>query len=276
MYTAFKKDGADVSKIYVQVKITVPKRPAEIDELAPKISRFANSQNKVNAADFSTNHVFHRQLQERSRTIWAPATDGSQQETRWFYERARGQYLDEKSRAGTPAKQKVFEAQHPTHQKFTKTDLAKFENSWFQLSHLVSRGAEKNFVEFMARMGDGPAVNVDAAYFQQIIAKAILFRESEKIVHAQQYGGYRADIVTYLIAWLSRHTAQRLDHGDFRCPAPGVPTTGRSAWSDHSRIGKSVAWWRLGREQGTRSSWRSRRHHCAFRTFDSGSTPRRE
>ena len=211
LYTAFKKDKADVSKIYVQVKITVPKRPADIDELSPKISQFANSQNKVNAADFSANHVFHRQLQERSRTIWAPAADGSQQETRWFYERARGQYLDEKSRAGTPSKQKVFEAQHPTRQKFTKTDLAKFENSWSQLPHLASRGAEKNFVEFMARMGDGPAVNVDEAYFQRIIAKAILFRESEKIVHAQQYGGYRANIVTYLIAWLSHHTAQRLD-----------------------------------------------------------------
>ena len=44
-----------------------------------------------------------------------------------------------------------------------------------------------------------------------MIAKAILFKNTEKLVSKQQYGGYRANIVTYTIAFLSFKTAQRID-----------------------------------------------------------------
>jgi hypothetical protein len=101
--------------------------------------------------------------------------------------------------------------QNPAAQKFAKTDLAKFEHSWDQLPYLVSRGAEKNFVEFMARLPERFPNKPDDSYFRKLIAKAILFRLSEKIVQAQDYGGYRANIVTYSIAWLSHNTSQRVD-----------------------------------------------------------------
>jgi AIPR protein len=97
---------------------------------------------------------------------------------------------------------------HPPTQKFTKTDLAKFENTWQQLPHLVSMGAEKNFREFTLRRPDG---NPDQGYFQQLVAKAILFRRAEKIISARRFGGYRANIVTYTLAYLCHHTAARLD-----------------------------------------------------------------
>lgn len=38
-----------------------------------------------------------------------------------------------------------------------------------------------------------------------------MFRGAEKLVQAQNYGGYRANIVTYSLAWLSHHTAQKID-----------------------------------------------------------------
>ena len=38
-------------------------------------------------------------------TYFAPASEGAQYETKWFYERARGQYLQEQMRL-TPAKKK--------------------------------------------------------------------------------------------------------------------------------------------------------------------------
>lgn len=213
LYSAVKRDKADLSGVFVQVKLTVPNDPAAIDELAPKISLYANSQNKVNTADFSANHPFHLKIEELSRTIWAPAASGSQLETKWYYERARGSYLDELGRAGTPAERRKWKIQNPTCQKFTKTDLAKFELSWEQLPHIVSRGAEKNFVEFMARLAEQPAFIPDEIYFRRLVAKAILFRQTEKLVQAQNYGGYRANIVTYSIARLSHHTGQRLDLG---------------------------------------------------------------
>ena len=146
LYTTAKKDKADVSGISVQVKVTVPKDAAAIDQLAPKISLYANSQNKVNTADFSANHPFHLRIEELSRTIWAPAPAGTQIETRWYYERARGSYSDAMARTGTFAERKRWKIQHPLSQKFSKTDLAKFEHTWDQRPHIVSRGAEKNLV----------------------------------------------------------------------------------------------------------------------------------
>jgi len=72
IYHAFKKNNADLSKLAIQVKLTVLNDPKKIDVFVPLISRYANSQNKVNAADFSANHPYHVTLEELSRTIWAP------------------------------------------------------------------------------------------------------------------------------------------------------------------------------------------------------------
>jgi AIPR protein len=62
----------------------------------------------------------------------------------------------------------------------------------------------------MIRLGD-KAPAVDSAYCRRLIAKAILFRAIEKIVSAREFGGYRANIVTYTIARLAHETGQRLD-----------------------------------------------------------------
>jgi hypothetical protein len=210
IYQAVKKDKADVSNIYVQVKLSVVS-PDKVNEIVPLISRYANNQNKVNEADFSANDPFHIKIQELSRTIWTPAVDGMQRPTRWFYERARGQYLDAKGLEGTAAKQKAFLAMYPISQKFTKTDVAKFENTWNQLPHLVSLGAEKNFREFTIKLAKESKFEPDENYFKQLIAKAILFLETEKIVQEQKFGGYRANIVTYTIAYLSYKTEKRID-----------------------------------------------------------------
>jgi len=197
IYHAYKKDKADVSNIFVQVKLTVLKDAGKIDSFVPKISLYANSQNKVNVADFSANKPFHIKLEELSRTIWAPAPLGMQLQTRWYYERARGQYLDEKGREGTFSRKKAFEAINPIRQKFTKTDLAKFENTWNQLPHKVSRGAEKNFNEFMVLLQERGEFQPDRTYYEHLIAKAILFRLAEKLIQKQQYGGYRANIGSF-------------------------------------------------------------------------------
>ena len=47
-------------------------------------------------------------------------------------------------------------------------------------------------------------------YFERLVAKAILFRQTERLVSAQHYGGYRANIVAYTVAYLSQR----------RSPAP--------------------------------------------------------
>lgn len=210
LYHTTKKDKASLKGIYVQAKLSVIP-PEQIDGIVPLISRYANSQNKVSDADFYANDPFHIRIEELSRTVWAPAADGTNKQTKWFYERARGQYLDAKGRENTPARKRQFEIMSPNAQKFTKTDLAKYENTWMQLPYLVSLGAQKNFNHFSIRLKERGRIEVDNEYFEHLIAKAILFKRAEKIIGDLNYGGYRANIVTYTLAWLSHHTSQRID-----------------------------------------------------------------
>ena len=202
-----KKINSDLSKVFVQMKISVMTSSDDMDEIVPRISAFANTQNKVQIADFSANDPYHRRVEELSRTIWSPAKGGLLPQN-WFYERARGQYADMLSRESTTLKRKKFKESHPV---FTKTDLAKFENTWDQLPFYVSEGAQKNFRRFTVRLSQRKGKLPDEKYYQNLIAKTILFKRTEKLVSKQQYGGYRANIVTYTIAFLSFKTAQRID-----------------------------------------------------------------
>ena len=202
-----RKINADLSKVFVQMKLSVITSPEDMDEIVPRISAFANTQNKVQVADFSANDPYHRRVEELSRTIWAPA-QGGMKPVNWFYERARGQYADMLSRETTTLRRKQFKETHPV---FTKTDLAKYENTWDQLPFQVSEGAQKNFRRFTLRLDERKAALPDGKYFQNLVAKAILFRRTEKLVQQQQYGGYRANIVTYTLALLSFKTAQRIN-----------------------------------------------------------------
>lgn len=205
LHAARKTFPEQLAQIHVQMKLTiVPKEQSEA--VVPKISEFANSQNKVNAADFFANHPFHIRVEELSRRILAPASSDGYRETKWFYERARGQFADERGRR-TPAERKKFDADYPRTQFLTKTDLAKYENTWSGIPHVVSLGAQKNFSEFAKGMEkrwgkDGSAFN--DVWYKRMIAKAIIFKRTEKLVSDADWyeGGYRANIVTYAIAKL--------------------------------------------------------------------------
>jgi hypothetical protein len=211
LHAAKRKDGAELGNISVQMKLSVVKaRDSEmLDTMIQKIARFSNSQNKVNDADFFSNHPFHRAVERRSRTIKAPATEGAQFNTFWFYERTRGQYINAQAKM-TLAQKKSFQREFPRSQLVTKTDLAKFENSWRKLPHIVSRHAQKNFLVFAELIGKEygeEGIKFDnEAYFKEAIARAILFKFVEQLVSKAKntwYGGdYRAQIVTYTIAKL--------------------------------------------------------------------------
>ena len=211
IYHALKKQKLPISQVFVQVKLTVLSDPTKVADIVPLISRFANSQNKVNTADFSANGLFHRTLEQLSRTVWAPAASGLERGTHWYYERARGSHSDDKGRQGTPAKCREWEVQNPKQQMFTKTDLAKFENAWMCLPHLVCWGAEKNFLKFAERMNDEGEPVIDQNHFKHMIARAILFRTTEKLFTALDLTGYRAQSVAYSVAWLAEHSGWRIN-----------------------------------------------------------------
>jgi hypothetical protein len=214
-----RRDKADLSDIFVQMKLSVIDSE-QSEMVVPRISEYANTQNRVNAADFFSNHPFHVRMAEFSRRIWAPAQQGAQRESKWFYERARGQYIDAQSKL-TAGEQKRFRAEYPKPQMLTKTDLAKFENVFDDHPRWVNLGGQKNFARYALRIGkewEKSSDGFNELYFKRVIARGILFRATERLVSAQTWynGGYRANIVAYTLAMLGEIARRRKATVDYQ------------------------------------------------------------
>ena len=198
-------DKAPLNSIFVPMKLSVISQEKS-DDVIPLIARYANSQNKVSEADFFSNHAFHIRIEEFSRRLLAPAVNGAQFGTRWFYERARGQYQQEQSKMTKSQKDK-FQLQNPRRQMFTKTDLAKYINTSRKLPYIVSMGAQKNFLNFAnwtTGKWETSDIEFNENFFIKSIALAVIFKSTENIVPKQKWyvNGYRANIVTYTISKL--------------------------------------------------------------------------
>lgn len=204
----------DVKDVYVQVKLTVVSEE-KAEKIVPRISEYANTQNKVNVADLSSNHPFHQQMETYSRNLSTKSTGIG--ESKWFYERARGQYANKQLKLSS-AKKKDFQRENPKSQMFTKTDLAKFENSFEELPHIVAMGAQKNYVKYMeqvVKIWEKKELSYNELYFKRLIGKAIVFKALEKRILKQSwYDGYRAQIVTYTLS--SFALTVRLTGKDFK------------------------------------------------------------
>lgn len=72
IYTTAKKDKADISNIYVQVKFSVIENPEQYSNIVSRISRYSNTQNKVNDADFSANNPALVAIEKLSRYVLSP------------------------------------------------------------------------------------------------------------------------------------------------------------------------------------------------------------
>ena len=217
IHAAFRRDE-DLTNVCVQMKLSVVAQD-RTSEVVPKISEFANSQNRVNAADFFANHPFHVRIEEFSRRIYAPSPDGTFRRTKWFYERARGQYANARSLL-TKKELRRFDLEHPRSQLFSKTDLAKFLNVWSCRPDQVSLGAQKNFVFFAQEIGriwEKSSNSINEGYFRESVAKTIIFKRTERLVSEQPWyeGGYRANVVAYAISKVAHEVNQRKVAVDF-------------------------------------------------------------
>lgn len=201
------RSQASLDDVFVQMKLSVVDAE-DVETVVPRISRFANTQNRISEADFFSNHPFHIEMEKVSRRLPAPQRAGAFSSTKWFYERARGQYKDAKA-YGTPAVRRKFETEFPKDQVIVKTELAKYAMTFECRPDLVSQGAQKCFLAFaegVSRKWEGHPDHFNEAYFKETIAKAIVFRWTDRAIgRADWYiadRGYKANIVTYAIAWL--------------------------------------------------------------------------
>lgn len=206
IHAASKKKDVDLSRVFVQMKLSIVE-PEKTITVVPKISEYANTQNRVNAADFFSNHPFHVRMEDFSRRIFAPSPDGSFRQSKWFYERARGQYQDARAYL-TKSDRTKFDMEYPRRQVITKTDLAKHLLLWKSQPHTVSKGAQKCFATFAQETGKNWSKHSDSfneTFFRHAVAKTIIFKEVEQLVTKQAWyeGGYRANVVAYAISKLS-------------------------------------------------------------------------
>lgn len=220
IYHTWKKDKVDISNIFVQVKLSVVKNKDNFSTIVSRISEYANTQNKVSVSDLSSNRPYHIEFEKLSRSIYSPISESNNIQTRWFYERARGQYKNARLKEGfTKSRQKAFDLKNPKNQMFTKEELAKYINAYEEIiegkklligPNYVVRGNQKNYIQFV---NNNLVKKTNNIYFEDTIAKAIIFKAAEKMygVKPNSIGDMRYVTVPYAISLLTYLTDSKLD-----------------------------------------------------------------
>ena len=200
------KNNADLSGIYVQMKLTVLKESDP--DLIRCIATYANSQNKVKTADLNSSHPFYVRVEEYSRKVYAPAAEGQIVQTLWFFERTRGQY-EQPLMQMTKAQREDYKLVRPKSKKYTLADLAKYMNAADILPHYVSWGGEVNAAHFhnnMVKQWDKDNSVYNELFYKELIGKKILFEHIGNIISNQVWyqenRAYRPQLIAYTFAKL--------------------------------------------------------------------------
>jgi len=190
------------------------------------VAKYANSQNKVSAADLFSTHEFHVRMEQISRRLKAPAKESQQYQTGWFYERARGQWENDRIARGPTNEQAKFELEYPKSQRITKTDWAKYDYCWDQHPDLVSKGAQSVFADYAVKVdaqwtkNDGKGADVYGdGYFRTSIGKAIMYETLRAEVLRQEWykvaPGYLANIIAYAISRFALQISVQFDSAKY-------------------------------------------------------------
>lgn len=230
IYQAYK-DGIDLSDVYIQAKLTIINTEASIaekdrhvleDEMVSKISEYANTQNKINKSDLLANTRFMSDIEKFSRNTWIPALDGRKAEKKWYFERARGQYMVDINRRKRGKEQNEFKKQYPKEHVLTKVDIAKHFMSWEGHPHISSKGGEEAFKKFMnfnskywkyEKDGNGELVtnSLNVEEYKKLIARSIINQNITRVIDELKLKGYRANVIYYTTAMFNYVYGSKVD-----------------------------------------------------------------
>lgn len=203
MYSrSFNLDNAYVTLKISEINFEDEKKKSQA---ISDIARYANSQTQIKESDLAANIEYMLRLDEISKSEWTPA-NSVRKNTQWFFERMRGQYDNAKGEPRTK-KAKDFVVQHPRKQRFTKTDIAKWEMAWDMRPDIASKGGEQSFDFFHKTKLKENSIIADRNYFHHLIAKAIIYQSIGDICKQNSIKGYINIICNYVlstIAWKSR------------------------------------------------------------------------
>ena len=207
LLTARKDENIDLSKLFVPMKVSVLEHSMS-EKIIPKISEYSNSQNKVDASDFFSNHPFHIRMEDYSRKTPAPAINGNQFQQYWYYERTRGQYNQGKMKFKPKSSQmKQYETRYPESQVIKMVDLAKYMIIFEGAPDKVSKGKQaivKVFAEEIKNQWNKSDVAFNVYYFKRVVALAIMFKETDDIIKNTTWyklkHSYKANVVAYTMS----------------------------------------------------------------------------
>lgn len=209
------KDQGSLHEVYVQTKIVHLKNSTRSEEIVKSISKYANSQNKVEMADLGANEAFHRRIEKLAESELDP-----KEACYWTYERMRNSYATQLMLEASPAARKRWQATHPRDRVVTKTDLAKAILAWDRQPWLVARGGQKCFTAFAQSYHVKPIKSDEAAMaevtrdrFYETIGKVILYRTVHKIVRSDRevFLSNQVNIATYTVAYISHRVRGEID-----------------------------------------------------------------
>ena len=212
LLTAKKNENVDISRLFVPMKLSVLDH-SMAERIIPKISEYSNSQNKVEASDFFSNHPFHLRMQHYSRKTPAPSVPGSQAQHYWFYEKNRGQYNQGKMKLGAKSVElKQYNDKFPEKQVITMIDLARYMEIYDCAPDVVSKGKQKTLQVFAEQIKDNwqkSDVQYNALYFKRVVALAILYRRTDEIIKQSDWykdkRSYKANVIAYTLSLIFYH-----------------------------------------------------------------------
>lgn len=209
IYNAYKAK-LPLEQVNVQIKLSVIKQKDRAEEIIHNISKYANSQNKINMSDFNANDAYHVKMERLSRATPIPVAKGKSTDY-WFYERARGQYLVELNRQPTAAAKKEFKSRCPKNRCISKTVAAKCVMAYRGYPDIVSKGLETSFIYFSDMVSKGEVPEPSEKSYIGMIAKVILFNSCDEIVKNLKFGGFKAQQDYYTVALFGKYYSDLFD-----------------------------------------------------------------
>lgn len=209
IYNAYKAK-LPLEQVNVQIKLSVIKQKDRAEEIIHNISKYANSQNKINMSDFNANDAYHVKMERLSRATPIPVAKGKSTDY-WFYERARGQYLVELNRQPTAAAKKEFKSRCPKNRCISKTVAAKCVMTYRGYPDIVSKGLETGFIYFSDMVSKGEVPEPSEQSYIEMIAKVILFNSCDEIIKNLKFGGFKAQQDYYTVALFGKYYSDLFD-----------------------------------------------------------------
>lgn len=195
----------DLSKVYVQMKVSVVKDKEKYSEIVKSISKCANSQTGIKPSDFDSGEEYLIKLEKLSNDEIAPIS-----KTKWFFERMRGQYTDKRASLNK-IEEDLFKREYPKDQMLTKIDVARVMGIWDMKPHIACNSREKCFASYMFALKKNHQT-IDVAYWHKVVALSILYDDIEKCYEKRcEQKGFKSRTTAYTMSAISYLSNQELD-----------------------------------------------------------------